>query len=188
MGVSTRDVIPTSVTHKTYSTGLAEKITIDKSIDEIRKGEAFVVSSALSSSSKWLWNYFRPMNSSRVYHVSFKFMTYPGCHIRLLEGTGSTNTGSGTALSVVNLNRGSTKTGSMIFYTAMDTGAAGGATGSLIFNTYMPDWAITSWGGSDTRTNELILNPIGTGKQGYWIGLGSGSSIVGFEMYWYEID
>ena len=177
---------PLTVNSNVYSTGKAEKISIEKSIDEIRKGNGFYCTGLLTSSANSFgYVYFRPINTSKIYHASFKFSAYPQAELYILEGTGSTNTGSGTAKSTFNINRTTSQTGSLIIVQSIATGAAGGATGSLIYSGYLPDWTTTTWGGTESRINELTLRT--TPASGYFICFsGSAAGRLSYEIYWYE--
>ena len=165
-----------------YSTGKAEKIIIEKSIDEIRKGNGYFATGMIVTATDITTNVFiLPQKTTTAYHITFKFSTYPYAEVTLYEGTGSATTGSvGTHLTSFNMNRVGT-TGSLWVVQGITTGASG--TGSLIFYGLVPEWATVYFGSSQARQNEIILDT----SQSYILTFsGSGAGRVGYEIYWYE--
>jgi hypothetical protein len=172
-------------TSEVYSVGKAEKITIEKSIDEVRKGNGYFAScTVVLTAGDISYIYMKPLKTTVVYHMSFRASSDSATEMWVYEGTGSqSNTGSNasaTILTPFNLNRNN-PTGSVLFISGIITGATGG-TGSKIYTGFCPSYVIMKYGSSESRQNEIIINSASP----YIIGISGSGGRVGFESYWYE--
>ena len=171
-----------TVNSDVYSVGKAEKINIEKSIDEIRKGNGYYVSNTIDTGAGIItYVMLKPLKSTVAYHITFKVAAETATQMWIYEGTGATNTGAHQALTLTpwSMNRNSA-TGSILILQGIMTGASG--TGSRIYSGYCPSWADIRFGSSDSRQNELILNS----NYIYLVGISGSAGRIGFETYWYE--
>lgn len=167
-----------------HTTGKSRKIVVDQSIFEIERGKAFFVADeVVQAAGIRYYTFIFPKDTTKKYHVSFKFSSYPQSGVRFYEGTGSATTGSsGTLLTSYCLNRNEA-TGSLLVYKGITTGASG--TGSQIFRAYLPDWNIDTFGAPDTRLGEMILKD----STPYLLCFsGSATGRIGFGIFWYETE
>ena len=164
-----------------HTIGKSRKIVIDQSIYEIERGKAFFVSDEIvQAAGVNNYTFIYPKDTTKKYHISFKFSSYPQSGVWLYEGTGSATTGSGTALTSYCLNRNEA-TGSLIVVKDITTGSSG--TGSQIFRAYIPDWTVDTFGAPDTRLGEMIIKD----ATPYLLRFsGSATGRIGVGIFWYE--
>jgi hypothetical protein len=179
----------TSTVHSdVYSTGKAEKIGIEKSLDEIRKGNGYYISSLINTGANiMVYTLIRGQKSTTKYHLSFKIINGDIANpvtVFLIEGTGSVLTGShaATILIPLNLNR-TAPTGSILFQRGIVTGSTNAGTGSLIYISSCPAFGILKFGSSESRQNEMLIDATQTYLLAY---SGASYANVAFEAFWYE--